>query len=111
MTAEERKLWYEFLKSLPNNFYRQKIIERYIVDFCCPSAKIVIELDGGQHYDDKGIAHDKERDDFLRSKGYKVLRYSNRDINQNFKGVCEAILLELSHVMPSPSGSPSNLRV
>ena len=92
MTKEERHLWYDFLKSLPVTVHRQKVIGRYIVDFCCVKYKVIIELDGSQHYEDTGIKNDKERDEYLKQLGYKVLRYSNRDINQNFEGVCTDIL-------------------
>ena len=92
MTKEERHLWYDFLKSLPVNFNRQKVIGKYIVDFYCASKKIVIELDGSQHYEEKGIMKDKERDEFLNNLGLKVLRYSNFDINKNFDAVCQDIL-------------------
>ena len=71
------------------------MIEKYIVDFYCASAKIVIELDGSQHYEDGGKAKDIERDAFLSSLGIKVYRYSNADVNQNFEGVCTDIL---SHI-------------
>ncbi|MBQ2827683.1 MAG: endonuclease domain-containing protein [Clostridia bacterium] len=91
MTKEERHLWYDFLKSLPVTFNRQKVIGKYIVDFYCASKKIVIELDGSQHYEEKGRKEDKERDEFLNSLGLKVLRYSNFDINRNFDIVCQDI--------------------
>ena len=60
MTKEEKHLWYDFLKDYPKRFLRQKIIGKYIVDFYCSAAKIVIELDGSQHFEDKGIDYDKE---------------------------------------------------
>jgi len=92
MTKEERHLWYDFLKILPITVNRQKVIGNYIVDFYIASSKIVIELDGSQHYEDKGIENDTKRDEFLTSLGIKVLRYSNLDINQRFKSVCQDIL-------------------
>ena len=92
MTKEERRLWYDFLKNLPILFHRQKVIGNYIVDFYCAKAKLVIELDGSQHYEDKGIEKDRERDCFLQELGLTVLRFSNLEINQNFQGVCESIL-------------------
>ena len=85
MTGEERHLWYDFLKNLPQTVNRQKVIGNYIVDFYCSSNKLVIEIDGSQHYEDAGKKVDKERDEYLNKLGIKVLRYSNRDINQNFK--------------------------
>ncbi len=92
MTKEERQLWYDFLKSLPVTVNRQKVIDRYIVDFYIASSKIVIELDGSQHYEDVNIIKDIERDKYLKDKGIKVLRYSNLDIARNFEGVCQDIL-------------------
>ena len=114
MTKEERRLWYEFLKELPITVNRQKTIGRYIVDFYCAAAKLVIELDGSQHYEAQGKMCDKIRDDYLKSQGFRILRYSNADINHRFKEVCEDILLNISDattsfvtacaVPPSPQG-------
>ena len=92
MTKEERHLWYDFLKSLSVTVRRQHVIGSYIVDFYIASAKLVIELDGSQHYEDTGIASDQERDHFLASQGLRVLRFSNLDIHRNFNGVCEEIM-------------------
>lgn len=88
MTSQERHIWYDFLRNYPLTINRQKVIGNYIVDFYCAKAKIVIELDGSQHYDKSGKEKDKIRDDLLNSLGISVLRYSNRDINENFKAVC-----------------------
>ncbi len=106
MTREERHLWYDFLKDLPVTFHRQKVIGSFIVDFYCASAKIVIEIDGSQHYTDEGIKKDIERDRLLRSLDLKVLRYTNLDINKNFSGVCSDILIHLS-TSSTASGPPS----
>jgi len=106
MTKEERHLWYDFLKSLPCNIHRQKVIGDYIVDFYCASAKIVIELDGSQHYDEKGQKSDQIRDAYLSSLGITVLRYSNHDVNTNFEGVCTDIMRHLS-TSSTASGPPS----
>ena len=91
MTKEERHLWYDFLKSLPTTVHRQKVVGHYIVDFYIAEAKIVIELDGSQHFDDEGQRSDAERDAFLRAQGLTVLRYANSDVNKNFQGVCQDI--------------------
>lgn len=91
MTKEERHLWYDFLKEIPKVFKRQKAIGKYIVDFYCPEYKIVIEIDGSQHFEDKAVIADKQRDAYLKNLGLTVLRYSNYDINHNFDGVCEDI--------------------
>lgn len=92
MTPEEKHLWYDFLKHLPLTINRQKVIGQYVVDFYCANAKIVIELDGSQHYTESAIKKDEKRDKFLNEFGITVLRYSNYDINTNFKGVCNDIL-------------------
>ncbi len=92
MTKEERHLWYDFLKTLPVTVNRQKVLGNYIVDFYIASAKLVIELDGSQHYEKKSMETDSARAEFLNALGIKVLRYSNLDINQRFEGVCEDIL-------------------
>ena len=91
MTQHERKLWYLFLRSYPVKVYRQRIIECYIVDFYCASAKLVIEIDGSQHYEDNGLHSDQIRDDRLKELGLTVLRFSNRDIDRRFFAVCEMI--------------------
>ncbi len=91
MTKEEKKLWYECLRLLPYKVHRQYVIGVYIVDFYCAAAKIVIELDGAQHYEEDAEKYDAERDAFLRSQGLNVLRYTNIEVHQNFKGVCEDI--------------------
>ena len=90
-TKEESHLWYDFLKGLNPQFKRQKVIGRYIVDFYCPKAKMVIELDGTQHNEVENKAKDKERDEYLEELGIVVFRYSNRDINKNFGRVCTHI--------------------
>lgn len=92
MTREERHLWYDFLKTLPVTIHRQKVLGNYIADFYCANAKIVIELDGSQHYEASGQEADKIRDDYFRSLGLRVLRYSNLEVNRNFDGVCADIL-------------------
>ena len=91
MTKEERRLWFDFLKSLTVTIHRQKVIGNYIVDFYCATAKLVIELDGSQHYDKLGIESDILRDEYLCSLSLTVKRYSNADINFRFNSVCEDI--------------------
>ena len=91
MTKEEKKLWYDFLKSLPVQFYRQRIIGNYIVDFYCAEKRIVIELDGSQHFEEENERKDVVRDKYLNSLGITVLRFSNRDINERFESVCEYV--------------------
>ena len=91
MTPHERKLWYLFLRKYPVKIYKQRIIGKYIVDFYCACAKLVIEVDGSQHYEPQGMAHDAERSAFLSSLGLEILRFSNRDIDREFRSVCEKI--------------------
>ena len=97
MTKEERHLWYDFLKKLPITINRQKVIGNYVVDFYCAKAKLVIELDGSQHYEESYIIKDKIRDEYLKQLDLKVLRYTNLDINRNFSVVCTDIL---NHLKP-----------
>ena len=93
MTDAEKYLWLKLrqkqLKGLI--FYRQKVIGQYIVDFCCPKANIVIEIDGGQHYDEPGRNADRRRDDALSRMGLKVLRFSDREVFENIEAVMESI--------------------
>ena len=96
MTKEERHLWYDFLKQLPVTVHRQKVLGDYIVDFYIASAKIVIELDGSQHYKRLHQERDAQRDTYLRNIGHQVLRYSNADINCRFREVCDDIWNHLS---------------
>ena len=91
MTKEERHLWFDYLKTLPITINRQKTIGKYIVDFYCAKEKTVIELDGSQHFEKDGKEKDIERDEFLKSQGIIVLRYSNYDVNYNFETVCQDI--------------------
>jgi very-short-patch-repair endonuclease len=91
MTSEERKLWFEFLRGLPVKVTRQRMIGKYIVDFYCAKEKVVIEIDGSQHYDEEGKATDEERDRYLFSMGIRVVRVSNREVNTNFCGVCDSL--------------------
>jgi len=94
--VKKRRLWYDFLKQLPVTVNRQKVINHYIVDFYCASAKLVIELDGSQHYEDEGASSDRERTHALNQLGISVVRYSNDDINRNFDGVCADLLRRLA---------------
>lgn len=91
MTKEERHLWYDFLKGLPVMVHRQKVIGNYIVDFYVAEKRIVIELDGSQHYEDDAKIADAQRDAYFVSLGITVLRYSNADVNWRFDAVCQDI--------------------
>ncbi len=91
MTKEENQLWYQFLKTYPIQFRRQYQIGCYIVDFYCYKAKLVIEVDGSQHYEPSAIEYDRIRTDFLSRQGILVIRFSNLDLNRDFRAVCDHI--------------------
>lgn len=91
MTEAERHLWYDFLRNYPIRFQRQKAIGNYIADFYCAKAKLIIELDGSQHYTDFGTEKDIGRTKNLKKSGVTVLRFSNLDVKNNFWGVCTVI--------------------
>ena len=101
MTKEEKHLWYDFLNTYPIRFSRQKVIGKYIVDFYCAEAKLVIELDGAGHYTEEAKQYDEERTAFLEKYGLTVIRIPNTNINKNFRGVCEYI----SHIVEQSSSS------
>ena len=88
MTQQEWNLWYFYLRNHRLKWYRQRIIDRFIVDFYCHAAKLVIEIDGKQHYTDQGIVYDTERTQVLQGYGLKVLRYTNQQLVDNFQEVC-----------------------
>ena len=90
-TPQENHLWHDFLKLYPVRFQRQKVIGGYIADFYRHAAKLVIEVDGSQHYLPEGIARDTKRSAALERNGLAVLRFSNREINTEFRAVCERI--------------------
>ena len=91
MTREECRLWYDFLKDYPVRFLRQKVIDNYIADFYCNKARLVIELDGSQYYEEKGLLYDRIRTERIESRNIEVVRIPNWDVNSNFDGVCEMI--------------------
>ena len=95
MTKQECRLWFDFLRSLPQTVRRQKVFGSYIVDFYIASKKLVIELDGSQHYENAEKNYDEHRDSYLKDLGLTVLRYANSDVDKNFGGVCEDILQHL----------------
>ncbi|MBE6681838.1 MAG: endonuclease domain-containing protein [Ruminococcaceae bacterium] len=91
MTKEEKHLWYDYLRTYSVKFSRQKVLGKYIADFYCAEAKLIIELDGSQHYEEKGIEYDAERTAYLEKYGLRVIRIENIEINKNFDGICEYI--------------------
>ena len=101
MTPQERKLWYEYLRTYPVKFYKQRIIESFVVDFYCAQARLVIELDGSQHYTEQGRAYDAERSTVLEQYGLLVLRFANNDVDNHFDAVCAQIHSSIQHRLPS----------
>ena len=87
MTKEERHLWYDFLRSYPVRFLRQKVIDNYIADFYCHDARLIIELDGSQHYEEASMLKDKITTENIESRNLTVIRIPNNEVNNNFRGV------------------------
>ena len=90
-TPQERRLWYDFLRTYPIRFQRQKVIDSFIADFYCHKARLVIEIDGSQHYEPQEQDYDAQRTAALEKHGLLVVRFSNREINLQFPAVCERI--------------------
>ena len=99
MTKEERKLWYEYLSNYPHRFRRQVTCGRFILDFYCAAAKLAVELDGSQHYEPAEQIYDERRTTYLNSLGIYVLRFSNLDVMNNLRGVCQQIDLTMAERM------------
>lgn len=91
MTRQEKHLWYDFLQHYPIKVYKQRIIDNYIADFYCHQARLVIELDGAQHYLPEGKSYDEARTEVLEKYGLYVLRFTNGDVDDRFEGVCYMI--------------------
>ena len=104
MTKEERHLWYDFLKTYPVRFLRQKVLGKYIADFYSAEAKLVIELDGSQHYEKEEQEKDQRRTEFLEEYGLTVIRIPNNEIYRNFSGVCEYIDAVVKQSLSQPNG-------
>ena len=100
MTPWENKLWYQFLRTYPIRFQRQKPIGEFIVDFYCAKAKLVVELDGSGHYTPQQKIPDTNRTCELEKLGLKVIRFCNLDVDNNFYGVCEMIDLTVKKSLP-----------
>jgi very-short-patch-repair endonuclease len=94
-TPAEKKLWYEFLRDLPQKFTRQKPLGRYVGDFYCSRHRLVVELDGDSHYTDRAQSYDDARTSALELHGTRVIRFTNLDVLQNFDAVCAAVLRAL----------------
>lgn len=106
MTKEEKHLWYDFLKKIPLTVHRQQTIGDYIVDFYIPAASLIIELDGSQHYSEKGLEKDAVRDAYLGKTGNTVVRFSNFELNDNFEGVCSEIVKAIRFCLHDYNWSP-----
>ena len=91
MTKEERHLWYDYLRTHPARFSRQKVLGKYIADFYSAQARLVVELDGGGHYTEEAKQYDNERTAFLKAYGLRIIRIPNNEVNCNFRGVCDYI--------------------
>ena len=90
-TPQENHLWYDFLSNYEVRFQRQKAIDNFIADFYCDAAKLVIEIDGSQHFTEQGAKKDEFRTEILESYDLKVIRFTNRQINTRFRDACEYI--------------------
>ena len=99
MTKQEKHLWYDFLCKYPVRFQRQKAIDNFIVDFYCHKAKLIVELDGSQHYSEEGMEYDSSRSDILAQYALKVIRFANTDVDKNFADVCVAIDEKVKEIM------------
>ena len=105
-TKEENHLWYDFLRTYPVQFLRQKPFGPYIVDFYCHQAKLAVELDGSQHYLEPGLKADRKRTEYLENVEHiRILRFSNLDIKENFEGVCIAIRQAVEEALPSSAAA------
>ena len=102
MTHQECRLWYDFLRTYPIKVYRQRPIDQYIVDFYCSKAHLVIELDGCQHYTQDGIAYDMIRTEILEKYQLKVIRFSNREVDEKFSAICTVIDREIKERIHLP---------
>ncbi|MBR3963228.1 MAG: DUF559 domain-containing protein [Oscillospiraceae bacterium] len=110
MTKEEKHLWYDFLKGYHVPFLRQKVIDDYIADFYCHKARLVIELDGSQHYTEYGLLKDEIRTEKIEKRDLTVLRIPNGEINHNFEGICRFIDEFVKESLRQPSADTQLLR-
>ena len=90
-TKQENHLWYDYLREYPVRFRRQVSLDRFIVDFFCSKAWLIIEIDGSQHFTDEGKIYDSERTAILEEYGYRIIRFSDSEVDNSFETVCEII--------------------
>ena len=100
-TPEENHLWYDYLKTYPIQFNRQKVIGNFIVDFYCKKAGLVIEIDGAQHYEEEALLYDAKRTEYLKAQNLHVLRFTNGEVNKKFSSVCAKIDQAVKEAMTS----------
>ena len=115
MTDAERKLWWH-LRRLPiehSYFRRQATIGPYFADFACHERRLIIEIDGAQHNEPENVVRDAQRSAYLRSHGYRILRFWNNDVLKNINGVMEAILaaVQQSEARPPPLPPPHRAKM
>jgi very-short-patch-repair endonuclease len=116
MTQAERTIWYGLRAHRLEGagFRRQTPIGPYIADFVSHAVKLIVEIDGGQHFDDAGQVRDRRRDAFLAAKGFRVMRFSNHDVMKNRAGVLEMIAAAVRDAcapsLPSPASGGGGAR-
>jgi len=103
LTDAEKLLWRKIRKKQIGNlqFYRQRPIGSYIADFYCDKAKLIIEIDGGQHYEKENILKDRTRDEYFRKIGLRVVRFTNLDILKNIDNVVESVYQKIKNPPPT----------
>ncbi|MCL2811774.1 MAG: DUF559 domain-containing protein [Clostridia bacterium] len=109
MTPQEKQLWYGFLWGYPIPILRQKVIDRFIVDFFCSKARLVIEIDGSQHDRKQGVAHDFERTQYLQGYGLTVLRFANTAVDADYENVCNTIDKVIGQLLRTEKNSNPDL--
>jgi very-short-patch-repair endonuclease len=105
MTESEKRLWWHLRYRLPiegSHFRRQMAIGPYVADFCCLTARLVVEVDGNQHGTDEAMAYDARRAAFLECEGFRVLRFSNADVMRDIESVLDTIYAALGGHHPHP---------
>ena len=100
-TKQEKHLWYDFLSNYPVRFQRQKTIGHYIADFYCSQAKLIIEIDGLQHYSYSAEEYENERTNYLNSLGITIIRFKNSEIDKKFRTVCNQIDYKVKELISS----------
>ena len=96
-TPQEKHLWYDFLSTHPMRFLRQRVMGSFIADFYCHEARLVIEIDGSQHFTPEGLRYDAQRTAALETLNLRVIRFTNHEVDHQFDGVCQmidAVLIE-----------------